>query len=98
MQKKYAAKGLVALAVHLDPPVDADVKNLVAKRLAKLNATTTTNFILDEPAEVWQEKLHSAFVPNVFVFGRDGKWTQFTVEGVDYEKIEKLVVQLLDQK
>jgi hypothetical protein len=97
MHNKYAAKGLVAIAVHVDPPYDPDTQAQVLKFLQKRNATTT-NFLLDEPAEVWQQKLHSNFLPNVFVFNREGKWTQFTTEAVKYEEIEKLVVKLLDQK
>jgi hypothetical protein len=97
MHNKYAAKGLVAIAVHVDPPHDAETQAQVLKFLNKQNATTT-NFILDEPVEVWQAKLHSSFLPNVFVFNREGKWRQFTAEGANYEDIEKLVVKLLDQK
>jgi hypothetical protein len=98
MQNKYASKGLVAIAVHVDPSFDAETQASVLKFLEKRNATTTINLILDEPTEVWQQKLHSPLLPNVFVFNREGKWTQFTTEGVKYDEIEKLVVKLLDQK
>jgi hypothetical protein len=97
MHNKYADKGLVAIAVHVDPRFDAQTKEQVLKFLHTRKATTT-NLILDEPAEVWQEKLHSNFLPNVFVFNREGKWTQFKTEDVKYEDIEKLVVQLLNAK
>jgi thiol-disulfide isomerase/thioredoxin len=98
MSRKYADKGLVAITLHVDPPYDAETKAQAPKILGKLNATTTTNLVLDEPSEVWQQKLHSNFIPIVFVFDREGKWTQFTNEGVDYDAIEKLVVKLLAQK
>ena|SRR5947208_11698040 len=97
MHNKYAAKGLVAISLHVDPPIDAKVKEDVLKYLQRKKATTT-NFILDEPEEVWREKLHSNYLPNVFVFNREGKWTQFTTEDVKYDEIEKLVVKLLSQK
>jgi len=97
MQKKYADKGLVAITLHVDPSPDAETKAQVMKVLSQKNVTAT-NFVLDEPAEVWSEKLHSNFIPNVFVFNREGKWTQFKDEGVNYDAIEKLVVKLLDQK
>ncbi len=97
MSKKYADKGLVGITLHVDPKLDAETKAQITKILGKLNATTI-NLVLDEPSEVWQQKLHSNYIPVVFVFDREGKWTQFTTEGVDYEAIEKLVVKLLAQK
>jgi thiol-disulfide isomerase/thioredoxin len=102
MSKKYADKGLVAITLHVDPPFDAETKAQVPKILGRLNATTI-NLVLDEPSEVWQQKLHTSFIPAVFVFSREGKWTQF--DGAKYEPIEKmyeaidqLVIKLLDQK
>ena len=41
-----------------------------------------SNLLLDEPSEVWQQKLHSDFLPNVFVFNRAGQWTQFKTEDI----------------
>src|SRR5438105_4929805 len=95
MQKKYAGQGLVAISVHVDPPPDAEVKDEVLKFLRGQQAAALTNLILDEPTELWQDKLHTNFLPNVFVFSREGKWTQFKTEAVQYDAIEKLVVQLL---
>ena len=94
MHRKYAGQGLVAISVHLDPPLDAEVKDQVLTYLRARQATFT-NLILDEASELWQDKLHSAFLPNVFVFNREGQWTQFTTEDVKYDEIEKLVVRLL---
>src|SRR5579864_2464535 len=58
MNKKYADKGFVGITLHVDPPYDAETRTQVAKILGRLNATTT-NLVLDEPSEVWQQKLHS---------------------------------------
>jgi hypothetical protein len=54
--------------------------------------------ILDEPAEFIQEKLHYVLSPCMFVFNRDGKWTQFNSDDgnkIDYAVVEKLVVESL---
>jgi thiol-disulfide isomerase/thioredoxin len=97
MHNKYAGQGLAALSVHAFPALDEKGQTRALKFLRDRNATFT-NLILDEPAEVWQDKLHSDALPIVFVFNREGKWTQFKTEGVNYAEIEKLVVQLLAQK
>ena len=98
MHRKYADQGLIAITLHVEPQIDAETKLEVTRILSKVKATTTINLVLDESSEVWQQKLHSNFIPIVFVFDREGKWTQFTTEGVDYDAIEKLVVKLLAQK
>jgi hypothetical protein len=96
MHKKYARDGLAAVSVSVDPLEDG-VQERVLKFLQSKGATFT-NLILDEPSEVWQEKLHFASVPTVFVFSRDGKWTQFTEDKFNYDDVEKLVVELLKKK
>jgi thiol-disulfide isomerase/thioredoxin len=99
MQKKYGDKGLVAITLHVDPQVDEETKAGIARILNK-NKMTTINLALDEPQEVWREKLHSNFIPNIFVFNREGKWTQFSATTYDdpdqmYEAIEKTVAKEL---
>jgi hypothetical protein len=92
MHKKYARDGLVAVSVSVDP-IEPGIEKRVLKFLQAQGATFT-NLLLDEPPEVWQEKLHTIAVPSIFVFNRQGKWTQFTGE-INHEEIEKLVVELL---
>src|SRR5690349_8481311 len=102
MHKTYASKGLVAISVSVDSMEDG-TRDRVLKFLREQDATLT-NFWLNEEQEVWQKKFRSDFVPFVYVFNREGKWTQFKNDpnqaeaSVDYGAIEKLVVQLLNQK
>jgi hypothetical protein len=93
---KYAKDGMVAVSVSVDELSEPDTKDKVLEFLTKVGATFT-NVILDEPPEFWQKQLHFDIVPCVFVFNREGKWTQFKDE-VNYEDIEKLVVELLKKK
>jgi hypothetical protein len=94
MHQKYAAKGLVAVALNLDEPefrAKAE-KFLVDKKAA------FTNLTLDEPPEFWPAKFNISALPCVYVFDRRGKWVQFKTDGdkeVDYAAIDKLVVKLL---
>jgi thiol-disulfide isomerase/thioredoxin len=98
LHRKYANDGLVAVSVSVDdlkrdPTVRGRVLNFLQKQQA-----TFTNVILDEPAEVWQTKFNSLTIPIVYVFGRDGRWTQFK-DGAKYtETIAPLVVELLKKK
>lgn len=101
MHNKYAKDGLAAISVSIDEmPTEEATKAKVLKFLQSKNATFT-NLILDEPIQVWDEKLHFQNPPCVFVFNREGKWTQFKAGGdkeVDNDAIEKLVVELLKKK
>lgn len=108
MHNQYASKGLVVVAVSLDQSLNLDeakpeplekVKEKVLTFLTKKNATFI-NLLLDEPLSVWQEKLRFAGAPCVFVFDRQGKWTQFKSDDaeVDPHEVEKLVVKLLQEK
>ena len=96
MHKKYAAQGLVIVTVSLDALEDRDraVKFLQAKQAA------FSNVLLDEPAAFWQDKLRFVAPPCYYVFNRQGKWTQFKSEQkeIDYEAMEKLLVNLLKEK
>lgn len=93
MHKKHAKDGLAAVSLSLDDPKD---KHDVLKFLQQQGATFT-NLILDESQEFWQEKFKFDGPPSVFVFSREGKWTQFTGAG-NSEQIDKLVEELLRQK
>ena len=105
-QKKYGKLGLVSLSVSLDK-VDNDLgetpekmKEKVVNRLRKLGSNIP-NLLLDESDQVVQEKLRIDSIPSVYVFNRQGKWTKFggtAGEGVDPAAVEKLVVELLQEK
>ena len=92
MHKKYAKDGLAAISVSLDDPKDEKAQQRVIDFLRKQKASFT-NLVLDEKAEVWQEKLKFTGPPCVFVFSRDGKYEKF--ESPDYAEIEKYVADLL---
>jgi hypothetical protein len=93
MHRKYAAKGLVAISVSLDPAEDRDGAE---KFLVKQKATFT-NLWLDETQEFWTKKFNIFAPPSLFVYDRKGKWVQFKAddEDIDHAKVEKLVVKLL---
>lgn len=95
MHGKYAKDGLAAVSVSLDNPADKEAVQRVRAFLTRVKANFT-NVILDEKEEVWQEKLKVAGPPVVWVFDRKGKWTRF--ESGTYEDVEKLVVELLQEK
>jgi len=112
MHKKYAKDGLVAISVSVDPLKDDEGKSIEAEERAKVlkflkkTDATLTNLLLDEPRELWQERLRIVGVPTVFVFNRAGQWHQF--KGDDnslkkdekghYFEVEALVTKLLAQK
>jgi hypothetical protein len=97
MHKKFSKEGFAAVSVSLDDPKDKPVMQRVQKFLEAQGATFT-NLVLDEPPEVWQEKLRFDGPPSIFVFDRQGLWKQFTGDEADYAKIEQLAVELLKRK
>lgn len=99
MHKKYQPQGLTVISVAVDPLEDASVNAAVLKFLQAKGATFT-NLLLDEPLSFWQEKLRTSEVPCLFVFDRQGKWTQFRAgdKGIDYADIDKTVAAALAEK
>lgn len=95
MHKKYAKDGLAAISVSVDP-VEPGTEERILKFLRAREATFT-NLWLDEPLDVWGQKLHTDAVPCIFVFNREFKWRQFTGE-INHEEIEKYVVEQLKGK
>jgi hypothetical protein len=96
MHHKYAKDGLVCISVSVDEAENGQ------KTLAFLNkqGATFTNYLVDEPTEVWQKRLDVGFPPSVIVIDRDGKRVKrFTAdETFTYEDVEKVVAPLLKQK
>ena len=99
MHKKYGKDGLAVISVAIEDQEDPEAKNAALKVL-KAKGATYTNLLLDESVKVWQDKLRFASTPCIYVFNRQGKWTQFKsdAEPIDHEAVEKLVVQLLREK
>jgi hypothetical protein len=96
MHRKYAKDNLVCISVSVDEPENGP------KALAFLDkqGATFTNYLVDEPVEVWQKRLDVGYPPSVIVIGRDGKRVKrFTAdEPFTYEDVEKVVEPLLKKK
>jgi thiol-disulfide isomerase/thioredoxin len=93
MHEKYARDGLIAVSVSLDEPPDKEK----ALQFLRSHGAHFANFLLDVDQDTWQQKFHIHGPPTVFVFDRDGKWTQFKDEKA-YPDVEKLVRDLLHSK
>jgi thiol-disulfide isomerase/thioredoxin len=97
LYQKYAKDGLVAVSVSLDDPANKESRERALKFLQDRGAAFT-NLLLDEPPEVWQAKLKVQGPPCVFVLNQDNRIVKKLPvgdEGVDYNEIEKAVVQWL---
>jgi thiol-disulfide isomerase/thioredoxin len=101
MQKKYADKGFVVLSVSLDEAATPEKVALANTFLRKVDSPFR-NLLLDEPQEVWSKKMGFKSIPCYFVFDRHGKWVRFrasdSADGVDYDQVEKTIVQMLNEK
>ena len=103
MHHKYKAKGLVVISVNLNDANDEDERKETLKVLTKYKLDVI-NVVLDEPQEVWKEKLRVRLGPPcMYVFDRNGKWrmlygeTLLDDEGnVRHEAVEALVRKQLD--
>jgi thiol-disulfide isomerase/thioredoxin len=95
LHRKHAKDDFAAVSVSLDDLSEDGAKEKVQKFLDRQNAMFT-NLILDEKPDVWQAKLKIDGPPLVVLFNRKGELEQkFIGEEVDYEKIGKLVGELL---
>ena len=101
MHKKYADKGLVVITVSVDPPTDKMMVDAANGFLKKIDAPFH-NLLLNEKEELWNEKLDFVSPPCYYVFDRHGKWVRFRSadykKGVPYEEMDKVVVQMLNDK
>ena len=84
------------MSVSLDDPEDKPARERVLKFL-KAKDAAFTNLFLDEPSELWSERLKIDLPPAVFVFDQDGRIAaKFEGKNVSYEtQIEPLVMKLL---
>jgi thiol-disulfide isomerase/thioredoxin len=97
LHAKLAKDGLAAVSVNLDDPSDKEVMGRV-KKFLEMKQAAFTNLVLDEKPELWQAKFKSDAVPFVYVFNRAGEWQKFEGDALSYERIGKLVDELLKQK
>lgn len=95
MHRHYPSEDLVCISVSVDLLENKDA----ALRFLRTQQATFANYLLDEPASVWQDKWQLNGPPAVFVFDRAGKWVRFDHDDADklytYADVEKLVKQLL---
>jgi hypothetical protein len=113
MHKKYAKDGLVALPVSIDSlKVDEEDKltptqkmDDVLQKVSKVTRERSVSFpivILDDRGEAEDfpfKKLRFSEPPCVYIFSRDGKWTQIVgADEKDLASIDKLVEELLKKK
>ena len=96
MNRKYAKDGFAAVSVDLDDPKKTEATESALQFLRSKNAEFT-NLQLDEPLEVWSDKLGSNLTPLIFVFDRDGRLAgKFEGKKANYhEEIEPKVIELL---
>jgi thiol-disulfide isomerase/thioredoxin len=96
LHHKYAKDGLVCISVSVD---DIDDKERTLKFLRSQKATTI-NYLIDESADVWQNKLDATVPPNAIIFGRDGQRVKrFSAEApFTYEDVGKAVKSALEKK
>jgi thiol-disulfide isomerase/thioredoxin len=109
MHRQFADKGLVVISVATDDlrnafkdPDFKDPQPRILKFLQDQKATFT-NVVLDEPAKVLMDKLRVTNVPCLYVFNREGKWTQFIGDDLKVDKqhrpyqVEEYIKQLVSQ-
>ncbi len=105
MHKQYAKDGLTVVTASLDPldadePKDNDETKARVLAFLKKQGATSTNLLLDEPFKFYQEALRFNAPPCLYVFDRQGKWTQIVPDKgpIDHKEVERLVVKLLQEK
>ena len=97
MHEKLAKDGLAAFSCALDDPKGKNIQEKLLKFLKEKKATFP-NFLLNETADDWQEKLKIDGPPAVFVFDRDGKPTKKFTENFTYADVEKVVAELMKKR
>jgi hypothetical protein len=96
MHRRYGKDGLVCVSVSVD---EAENKDKALAFLKKREAAFA-NYLLDEKAEVWQNKLKLTGTPAVVLFGKDGNLVRkFEDNDADhpfsYDDVEAVVRKLL---
>jgi thiol-disulfide isomerase/thioredoxin len=102
MQKEYADKGLVVLAVSLDSVEKEGAVEQANKFLNRQNPPFR-NLLLDEPAELWEKKFEIASLPCYYLFDRHGKWVRYRASDYKdgenyYDDLKKTALKMLNEK
>lgn len=100
LSKKFAAQGLVVITVAIDP-IDENRDAMKGKLLAFLKKQNAafTNIWLDEGDDFFAKKFRSDTVPCMYVFDRQGKWTQLKGDVLsDHRVLDTLVQDLVKEK
>jgi thiol-disulfide isomerase/thioredoxin len=107
MYNKYRDKGLAVISVstfQLNEDYREDVIMPAVLQYLRSQNATFTNVILDELPPLIQEKLRITSIPCLYVFNRQGQWTQFRAEDLKpdashrHVNIEQYVQYLLEKK
>ncbi len=104
LHKKHADKGLVIVSVSIDPVEDDREAINAANRFLNEKSSPFRNLLLDEPPELLKKQFDYVAIPFYYVFDRQGKWVRFRAvdyppkDGVPYNKLEEIVVQMLKDK
>ena len=99
LHERFAKDGLVCMSLSIDDKEDRDA----ALEFLKSRHAAFANFIMDEPAMVWQEHFLLKGVPAVFIWDRAGKQVaRFDGDDPDnqftYADVDKKVAALLQAK
>ena len=101
LHRKFESKGLAVISVALDSLEDdpMKMKGNVLRFLTKQKATFT-NLLLDETDAFWQKKFRIDGPPCMYVFSRQGKWTQLSGQDLEDQpkQLDRLIENLLDEK
>lgn len=96
LHQKHAGRGLVVLAVSVDPPEDADARTAARDFLTRQKATFR-NVILTDRAEVWQAKWKIDGPPLLFVFDKQGRLAGRWDGKFEPGQVDKIVAGLLSE-
>ena len=96
LHEQFAKDGLVCMSMSVDEREDS----AAALTFLKGRQASFANFLIDEPAQVWQNHFSLKGVPAVFIWDRTGKQVaRFDGDDPDnqftYDQVEKKVAELL---
>lgn len=100
LHRKFESKGLAVISVALDSLEDnPKVKDRALSFLKKQKANFT-NLLLNETEDFWQKKFRMDGPPCMYVFNRQGKWTQLSAQSLDDQPklLDRLIEDLLAEK
>ena len=108
MHNQYAKEGLEVLSVLTDSSKESKALASAREFLKNKLRVPFPSVHVDASTFDYDRKISSEGVPAVFVFNREGKWVQKyptlspdgmkLLQEVDYDVIEKQVVELLKKK